>query len=147
MTKCELSPLAVHVDFEKALVNAVRSQFPNAMIVGCYFHFKQAIFRCLKKTHIHTEQVKMAMESNCIDLLTIVPKKEIVKCGIPYLKMVIKSMPDFKESDVKKWDGVWVCFQRFWYSDESLVATWNIHDKKTNGHPGIHNCTKNGLER
>ena len=92
MTKCELSPFAVHVDFEKVLVNAVRSKFPNVVIVGCYFHFKQALFRWLKKSNIHPEQVLMAMEPNCIDFLTIVPKKEIIKFGIPHLKMVIKSM-------------------------------------------------------
>ena len=147
MTKCKLSPFAVHVDFEKALINAIRSQFPNAMIVGCYFHFKQALFRWLKKSNIHPEQVLMAMEPNFIDLLTIVPKKEIVKFGVPHLKMVMKSMPDFKESDVKKWDGFWAYFQRFWCSDDAFIATWNIHDEKTDGCPDIHNRTNNGLER
>ena len=66
------------------------------MTVSCYFHFKQAIFRFLKKTNIHPEQVKMAMERNCVDSLTVVPKKDIVKHGIPYLKIVTKGMPDFK---------------------------------------------------
>ena len=43
----------------------------------------------------------MLIELNCIDLLTIILKKEIIKFGIPYLKMVIKSIPDFKVSDMK----------------------------------------------
>ena len=89
----------------------------------------------------------MSMEPNCIDLLTIIPKKEIVKFGIPYLKMVIKSMPGFNESDAKKWDEFWAYFKRFWCSDDKFIATWNIHDEKTNGYPDIHNRANNRLER
>ena len=147
ITKCKLSPFAAHINFLKALMNDIRSQFPNAIIVSCFFHFKQALFRWLKKSSIHLEQVQMSMEPNCIDLLTIIPKKKIIKLSIPYLKIVIKSMPDFSKSNTKKWDEFWAYFKRFWYSNEKFIATWNIHNEKTDGYPDIHNCTSNGLER
>ena len=89
----------------------------------------------------------MSIEQNCIDLLTIIPKKEIAKFGIPYLKMVIKSMLDFSESDAKKWGEFWAYFKRFWCSNNKFIATWSIHDEKTNRYPDIRNHTNNGLER
>ena len=53
----------------------------------------------------------MSIKPNCIDFLAIIPKKEIIKFGIPYLKIVIKI--DFKESILKKWDDFWTYFKRF----------------------------------
>ena len=82
----------------------------------------------------------MSMEPNCINFLTIIPKKEIIKFGIPYLKMVIKSMLDFKKSIVK--NGIFGLILR-----DFSVTTWNIHNKKTNGYSNIHNRTNNRLER
>ena len=63
------------------------------------FSFQTGAFLWLKKSSIHLEQVQILIEPNYIDLLTIIIKKEIIKFGIPYLKMVIKSMLDFNESD------------------------------------------------
>lgn len=32
-------------DFEKASTNAVKFHFPSVVIKGCWFHYRQAIFR------------------------------------------------------------------------------------------------------
>ena len=75
-TKYESSPFYAHADFEKALINAARSQFPNTLIIWRLFHFKQAIFRCLKKIGVNPEQIQMVIEQNCVDSLTIIQKKK-----------------------------------------------------------------------
>jgi hypothetical protein len=49
-------PSIVVVDFEKALIGAVRYQFKDSTILGCYFHFKQALFRKMQKFHIDREE-------------------------------------------------------------------------------------------
>lgn len=41
----KVSQLSVSVDFEQAMHNAIRTRLPKAVIVGCEFHLKQAIFR------------------------------------------------------------------------------------------------------
>jgi hypothetical protein len=46
-SELKLDPAFVHCDFELALINAVTQQFPNAKIVGCLFHWKQALRRYL----------------------------------------------------------------------------------------------------
>lgn len=40
-----LSPRTITTDFEKAMINAVKKEFPNAKQRGCFFHFTQCIFR------------------------------------------------------------------------------------------------------
>jgi hypothetical protein len=52
MTGARLSPLAIIVDFENALISSCKEQFPDAQIIGCLFHLKQAWQRKMKKNWI-----------------------------------------------------------------------------------------------
>ena len=38
-------PRIIVVDFEKALINAVKQEFSGSRVLGCFFHFKQALFK------------------------------------------------------------------------------------------------------
>ncbi|KAF0758749.1 MULE domain-containing protein [Aphis craccivora] len=44
----ELQLKMVHLDFEKAVHNAVLEVFENCQVVGCRFHLSQAWFRHIK---------------------------------------------------------------------------------------------------
>jgi hypothetical protein len=44
----KISVSQVHCDFEKGLINAIREIFPEARVVGCLFHWKQALLRKMK---------------------------------------------------------------------------------------------------
>ena len=58
-----MKPKCVCCNFEKALINAVRSQFNEAEIAGCSFYFKQAMQRhMISKLDTDEEQVEIAME-------------------------------------------------------------------------------------
>ena len=148
LVDCEIDPENINVDFEKSLINATTQQFPNARIVGCLFYFKQAIRRyAISKLDIHKEQVHKLMEKNVIDLLTIIPKKEIKSKGIPFVKSVISKL-QLDVHDKIKWDKFWTYFENFWCSSEKFITMWNIHDKnEKSGYYDIHNRTNNGIER
>ncbi|POM60555.1 hypothetical protein PHPALM_30585 [Phytophthora palmivora] len=44
-SKKRLDPADIVCDFEFAMIKAVKNQFPDSRIVGCLFHFKQALRR------------------------------------------------------------------------------------------------------
>ena len=98
-----MEPLSVTCDFEKALHEAVHSQFGTKSVInGCLFHWKQAIRRKMLKLHIKEEQVSMAMEKNVMDILTIIPRNEVRTTGIAYVMSILD--PEItSEVDKMKW--------------------------------------------
>ncbi|POM80008.1 Hypothetical protein PHPALM_2208 [Phytophthora palmivora] len=51
-TDQQIEPTEIVCDFESALIDAVQTQFPNAIIVGCLFHLKQVLRRAMKRFSI-----------------------------------------------------------------------------------------------
>ncbi|GMF33514.1 unnamed protein product [Phytophthora lilii] len=68
----QLEPAEFICDFERALINAVQIQFPAADIIGCLFHFKQAVRRRMKTLGISKRATSIAMESGVLDMLTVI---------------------------------------------------------------------------
>ena len=75
------------------LINAVKSQFTDTKIISCLFHFKQA-FHCdiIAKLDMDKEQVSMAMEKNCLDILIVSLKHEIKEKGTSHTKNTISQI-------------------------------------------------------
>jgi hypothetical protein len=77
------------MDFEIAMINAVEEMFPRAEIVGCLFHFKQALRRKLIKLRVPLYQVSFLMIPGVLDILTVIPIEEIKTIGIPFVKKLL----------------------------------------------------------
>ena len=46
-----------------------------------------------------------------------------------------------------EWGLFWACFYKFWFHDEKLISTWNIHCvERFDNYCDMHNCTSNGVE-
>lgn len=125
-------PKIITTDFEKALISAVKQEFPDTKILGCYFHLKQALHRKLKKYHISTSNLTVILQK--IELLTIIPSHQIPK-AIDYIKSLL-----VHEEAV---DTFWSYFEKTW-----LVRfpsnVWNNFDISQSD---LMNRTNNGLER
>ena len=137
----KFDPNIVTCDFEKALHKAISDQFDTAEINGCLSHFKQALRRKMIKSKFSPESVEMAMTKNVMDVLTILPRNEILTYGIPYVRSCI-----IETADKEKWDMFWnTYFIKFWMSSDNYIATWNIADggKTCND---LQNRTNNPLE-
>jgi hypothetical protein len=73
-----LEPASVTCDFEKGLMNAIIEQFLGVNIVGCLFHWKQALRRKMLELRIARPQIAAALTPDVIDvLITIIPVDEI----------------------------------------------------------------------
>ena len=62
-----LNPRRIVSDFESALIEAVRLQFPNTLHAGCHFHFAQAVWRKvqdlgLAPAYLNDEQVQPVIQ-------------------------------------------------------------------------------------
>ncbi|OQR83926.1 hypothetical protein ACHHYP_14118 [Achlya hypogyna] len=117
-----LEPSTISCDFEQALIGAIKDQFPDARIVGCLFHFKQAIRRKLVTLRIPEDQVQRAMEPNVLDVLTVIPRLQIIKRGIPYVKSLLST-----DGHVAKWASFWKYFYKTWLKTYD-ISTWNVYD-------------------
>lgn len=60
-----LEPAEFVCDFERALIDAVDDQFPNADIINCLFHFKQAVRRKMKKLGISNRACQYRDGAGC----------------------------------------------------------------------------------
>jgi hypothetical protein len=91
-TDWKFDPISMTCDFEKGLMNMVKLQFPKAQIIGCYFHFKQANRRILKKLQIDDETVSSLINSEGLfNILPLVPVPEITTKGILILHTSIQN--------------------------------------------------------
>ena len=154
-TDRKLNPLSLTLDYEDGLINAGTAQFIQAptpyldrrgetKIDGCLFHWKQAIRRWMIKNRIKRDHVKFAMRKGVLDLLCVIPHKDLESKGIPFVKSLLKAK--FGDSmQVNKWAKFWKYFFRQWMT-KRLLPVWNLFDK--DGHYiMINNRTNNGLER
>jgi hypothetical protein len=138
ITSMKFCPATITCDFEKALILAIHEQFPETMVIGCLFHFKQALRRKLVKLGISAETISFAMRKNMLDSLTTTPLKQIDD-RISELRRLI---PECEQKE--KWDQFYAYFSKTWQHDFNF-DDWNISSANANG-IHIQNRTNNALE-
>ncbi|KAK1933972.1 hypothetical protein P3T76_011732 [Phytophthora citrophthora] len=115
-TKMSMQPGTITCDYERAVLNAARDQFPEPTTVGCLFHFKQAVRRRMQKLYIPTEEISVVMRRHMLDILTVLPHDQIDPQGIEHVVALIKEALAEKESTYSeaKWTQFWDYFRRTW---------------------------------
>ncbi|RLN96227.1 hypothetical protein BBJ28_00025031 [Nothophytophthora sp. Chile5] len=136
-------PAVVVCDFESALQKAVRDHFPSCYIVGCLFHWKQAIRKKMVSLRIPASQIKVAMEPGSVDLLTVIPKDDIQIKGIPFVTNILYTKID-RLGHKTKWDQFWRYFTATWIKLHK-PSCWNI-SAMMESQVAIVNRTNNPLE-
>ena len=78
---------------------------------------------------INTKQIKLAMTKHVLDILTILPRDEILSKGVFNVRDIIDA--ECKDVEVvKKWDIFWNNYiKKYWMSSEEFIKTWNICDE------------------
>jgi hypothetical protein len=75
--KFKFEPEVIHCDFEMALMNAIKEQFSDTLVVGCFFHLKQAWLKKMKELDIPKEERKLAIAKGVVDILCLIPISEL----------------------------------------------------------------------
>lgn len=126
-------PKVCIVDFEFALIKSIKMQLKKTKVIGCFFHFKQALLKRMKKIGMNEENINKI--SNDLNFLTILKKKELQK-GLSYLEAIYNSTePKFKKF-LNYFKKVWL--KKFPFE------LWNINFK---GNKKLITRTNNPLER
>jgi len=78
----------IGVDFERAFFTQLGTHFPDANLMGCLFHFKQAARRKMVVLGIPDSEIKSAMARGVYDLLTVIPIDQLEK-GVVFVRTKI----------------------------------------------------------
>ncbi|POM79243.1 Hypothetical protein PHPALM_3130 [Phytophthora palmivora] len=116
-SKKRLDPAHIVCDFEFAMIKAVKDQFPDSRIVGCLFHFKQALRRKMLK-------LKHRRRSGFGHGFTLIRRCDIVFRGIPDVRRMTKR--DYRDQgnlySRDSWNKFWTYFTNIWI--KQFVPEW-----------------------
>jgi len=143
----KLRPKTVSCDFEKGLLKAVEDEFRGTPedpmeIIGCEFHFKQALSRKLEKLQIPKDVIfDLISASGLINILFVIPIEEIKTkgnillafiiihnnqlvfyLGIPYIRSKFSHDLQYR----KQFDAFWKYFQETWMITYDPLI-WNVY--------------------
>lgn len=133
MLQYDWMPTGISVDFELSLIKAIRHEFPDSRLIGCFFHMKQAISRKMKKLELPDCDIQLCL--NKIELLTLIDPIEL-ETGISFIRSTASLYG-------AKWDRFWLYFRKTWIGKLG-PDLWNMHAVVDYQIPGR---TNNALER
>ena len=146
-TGFQLKAKTVTCDFEFALINAVQEVFSDVPLIGCLFHFKQAIRRRLLKLKLPEEVITVLIgEHGLMNFITSIPVDDIGLYAIPYIRAC---MAEYEKIHKQALDEFWKYFFFTWMRRYD-PKHWNIHaieKAKVDPRDVIINRTNNASER
>lgn len=108
-------------DFEKASRNAIEFHFPNVLTKGCWFHYRQAIFRKAVKIGIkkfyHLDQYRDFL--NLFGALALIPESKVLE-GLEFIKTFMPNEPKCAE----------MCryFEKQWIKSKLFILKRNFRE-------------------
>ena len=122
----DFQPTSVMMDFELAMHNAVATVWPGSVRRGCFFHYKQALFRRLHTCGLTPsyEQLGSPVREffKHVGALPFVPRGDLVETWQILENRVPADMLEFSDYIVNNWIGTSVRPPRFEHD------IWNHHD-------------------
>ena len=101
-----LNPVTVMIDFERASINALEDNF-NSVIIGCFFHFSQNIFRQVQKQGLATryqEDNSFAINNKMLASLAFLPENDVVSC----FNILMQQFPEEAISLAKYFENTYI---------------------------------------
>eukprot|EP00577_Skeletonema_sp_RCC1716_P008605 CAMPEP_0113415324 /NCGR_PEP_ID=MMETSP0013_2-20120614/24503_1 /TAXON_ID=2843 ORGANISM="Skeletonema costatum, Strain 1716" /NCGR_SAMPLE_ID=MMETSP0013_2 /ASSEMBLY_ACC=CAM_ASM_000158 /LENGTH=727 /DNA_ID=CAMNT_0000302267 /DNA_START=447 /DNA_END=2630 /DNA_ORIENTATION=+ /assembly_acc=CAM_ASM_000158 len=133
----DFNPYVVGIDFERNFINMVKKHWPDANLVGCFFHFKQAIRQYLKSELCFPDKVvSLMMRKGMIDLATVLPADDVNSIngkGWLFIASLIECTStgnDEADDWIRSVEGktkladFYAYVSRFWLSAD-VFETWN----------------------
>ena len=131
-----MNPGVIHCDFEKAVINAIQRNFPNAAVGGCLFHLVQNMRKHVGQlglTARYNNEPEFALEAKMITALSFLPPTDIEIA----LERLAEHLPEalqpllcwFEDTYVGRPGRRNVARQRPLFSE----AVWSVHQRTLEG--------------
>lgn len=148
--KPELSPKTIMTDFERASLKAISSVFPEARQTGCFFHFKQCLFRKIQaNTELYQKyktEPAVSMELNKLGALAFIPVDDVSFAYEEILKTAFYSANQDSLADILDYmESVWVGKMMRGGRRKSPLYSLEIWNQHVNAREGLHktnNCVE-----
>ncbi|XP_077297552.1 aminopeptidase N-like [Arctopsyche grandis] len=134
-------PNRVMMDFERAAINAVQNQWPNAQVTGCFFHLSQSIYRKIQElglTEFYDNQ-ENAIKFKMVLALAFVPPENVVESWEELLQILNPWLLEQEREIQQKVDDFLIYFEVNYIGKiianvrrEPRVASidiWNVRDR------------------
>lgn len=136
--RSNLAPPKITSDFEKAVLNVFREAFSSSVQSGCFFHFRQSIWRKVQQlglTERYSTDETFAHSIKMLSALSFLPLSDVL-LGYDYLL----EQEVFKESTLDPlltyFESTWIgVLQRGGQRRDPLfeISLWNQNDNVKNG--------------
>ena len=130
----ELNPKTIHIDFEKDVIKAIQLHFPNAKIIGCHFHFTNAIYKQVVELGLITVFRENKKFKLWICSLMCFPFLMLGDIDDTFEAMLnLRSQMELEEVDDRKLDQFIDYFRRTWLNDKCHFSRkiWNLYGEKS----------------
>jgi len=82
LIKPDLNSTSILIDFEKAVMNSIKTESPQTKIQGCFFHLSQALWRDIQEYGLQTQYCNgpvFALELKKLAALAFVPIEKVIE--------------------------------------------------------------------
>lgn len=135
-----LKPQSVLIDFELAMIGAIKQEFPNTSIQGCFFHFSQAIYRKIQAAGLrekYNTEKNFAQKMKLLCALAFVPTKYVQT----FFDALSDSFPEEATEVLDYYEETWIGMVRRNRRRPPLFdwEMWNCTDNVLNSQPKTNN--------
>ena len=101
------------MDYKAAFISSIKIVFSDAFLVGCFFHFKQANRRKMKKLGMYFVVMKIILLM--LNYAPSLPLDKMIIKGVSYLKVLVrgylKKKKYLNKIDKQTWRLYWRYFE------------------------------------
>lgn len=90
---CQIEMTTIKCDYELALINAIKNEFPHSKIAGCYYHFNKAIWKKASALSLNENRESREVVRLCSNF-PLLPSEYITECWNAITQRAVETNKD-----------------------------------------------------